>query len=42
MNVQVVNCFQNCIFDLSNTAGYVQCVVFQKFESKIRIEKVFE
>ena len=38
----VVNCFQNCIFDISNTAGYIQYAVFQEFESKIRIEKVFE
>ena len=40
--VIVVNCFQNCIFDISNTVGYIQYAVFQEFESKIRIEKVFE
>ena len=42
LSSSVVNCFQNCIFDISNTVGYIQYAVFQEFESKIRIEKVFE
>ncbi len=36
----VVICFQNCIFDISETTRYTYHVVYQRIKSLIRKEKI--